>query len=130
MHSINFTIRQIFVYGIIGIGGTICHYLVLLGMVEIFFAGPVFGSSMGFVAGAVANHELNRKILFRDTSRSHLDTATRFLVIAVIGFLINLGIMFLLTHLADLYYLVAQVLATFTVFVITFFANRSWTFQL
>ena len=128
--SHRFTINQIFIYGIIGAVGTACHYLVMISMVEIFIINPIMASCMGFIVGAFVNHELNRKILFKETLKSHLTTAQRFFVIATIGFFINLGIMFLILNILNTQYVLAQFIATVTVFFITFFVNKTWTFGL
>ena len=50
------------------------------------------------------------------------------MIIAVVGFCINLAAMFVLNSLFALQYIVAQVLATGLVFLITFLLNKSWTF--
>ena len=129
LHRRKSTMLQMIIYGIIGIGGTICHYIVLLTLVELLNFNAVIASSMGFIAGALVNHELNRKILFRLTIRSHFNTAIRFLLTATLGFFVNIGIIFILVESANIYYLFAQIIATLAVYLITFFINKLWTFQ-
>ncbi len=121
--------RQFLMYGLVGAGGTVCHYLVLLLLVEIFTVNAVLSSSFGFVVGALVNHELNRLFVFPRTARKRSDTLGRFLAVACFGFLINFAIIFYMIELLGVYYFIAQVTATLTVFVMTFTLNKVWTFQ-
>ncbi|MBR9871241.1 MAG: GtrA family protein [Gammaproteobacteria bacterium] len=122
------TIATLFRYGVAGIVGTLAHYAVLLGMVEYFGLSVLIATSTGFVLGAVVNHELNRRFVFDARGKSYGHTAIKFMIIAVVGFCINLAAMFVLNILFALQYIVAQVLATGLVFLITFLLNKSWTF--
>ncbi|XOZ33030.1 GtrA family protein [Halomonadaceae bacterium KBTZ08] len=122
-------IRQIVGYGLVGAGGTVAHYIVLMGLVEWDLLAPTPASCTGFIVGALINHELNRGIVFAGTSHSRRTTLTRFMLIAAMGFLLNLAVMALLTDVLDVYYLLSQLLATLTVFLVTFAFNKIWTFQ-
>ena len=122
-------VRQILFYGAVGGIGTLGHYLVLALLVEFAGAAPVTASSMGFIVGALINHELNRLLVFPMTHNPRRTTLLRFMVIAALGFLVNLGVMALLTVSCDMYYFLAQILATGTVFVMTFSLNKIWTFS-
>ena len=121
--------RQFLMYGIVGAGGTVCHYLVLLVLVEFFSLNAVLASSFGFVIGALVNHELNRLFVFPGTRRNRQDTLTRFFLVACLGFLLNFGIMFFMVQGLGVYYVIAQLTATVTVFAMTFAVNKVWTFQ-
>lgn len=123
------TLRDFVMYGVIGLVGTIFHFLILTGLVELFDVASVTASSAGFIAGAVINHELNRGILFKRTPRSYLASGIRFFSTAVVGFMMNLGIMMLLVSVFAVHYLLAQIFATGIVFLITFVINKRWTFK-
>lgn len=121
--------RQIVSYGVVGAGGTLAHYVVLMALVEWDMLAPTPASCTGFVVGALINHELNRWIVFAATYRSRRTTLTRFMLIAALGFLLNLAVMSLLADVFQVYYLLSQLLATLTVFLVTFAFNKTWTFQ-
>lgn len=120
---------QLLIYGTLGLAGTAMHYTVLLVFVEVLMFTAVVGSSVGFVVGAVVNHSLNRRFLFNKTRRSYGASALMFFLIAIVGFFLNLGIMTASTSFLSWHYLVAQLIATGTVFVVTFVLNKVWTFQ-
>lgn len=122
-------INQLFVYGALGLVGTAGHYLVLYLLVELGEISVLISSSAGFVTGAVINHELNRRFLFHRTQRSYSGSAIRFFMVATAGFLVNLTVMFVLTDIFTVHYLIAQVAATGLVFLVTFLVNKLWTFQ-
>jgi putative flippase GtrA len=120
---------QIFIYGVLGLAGTAAHYTVLLVFVEVLMLKAITGSSVGFVVGAIVNHSLNRRFLFHKTQRSYSASALLFCVVSVIGFFLNLGIVATATSVFAWHYLIAQVAATGTVFMVTFVLNKVWTFQ-
>lgn len=121
--------NQLFIYGALGLVGTAGHYLVLYLMVEFVGLAVLTSSSAGFVTGAVINHELNRRFLFHRTQRSYSGSVVRFFIVAAAGFLVNLSVMYVLTGIFSVYYLIAQVVATGLVFLATFLVNKLWTFQ-
>ncbi|MDX1634896.1 MAG: GtrA family protein [Marinobacter sp.] len=120
---------QLVIYGTLGLAGTAAHYSVLLVFVEVLMFTPVIASSVGFVVGAVVNHALNRRYLFNKTRRSYSASALMFLVVASLGFLLNLGVMAFSTNYLAWHYIFAQLVATGTVFIVTFVLNKVWTFQ-
>ena len=122
-------VNQLFIYGALGLVGTAGHYLVLFLLVEYGAVAVLTSSSAGFVTGAVINHELNRRFLFHRTQRSYRASAVRFFIVAAAGFLVNLSVMFVLADIFSVYYLIAQVVATGLVFLVTFLVNKFWTFQ-
>lgn len=79
--------------------------------------------------GALVNHELNRVFIFTLTDRSRLNTLFRFLIIAVLGFMLNFCIMILMVNFTEIYYLLCQIAATLVVVILTFTLNKFWTFQ-
>lgn len=121
--------NQLFIYGALGLVGTAGHYLVLFLLVEFAELAVLISSSAGFVTGAVINHELNRRFLFHRTQRSYSGSAVRFFMVAAAGFLVNLSVMYVLTDVFSAHYLIAQVVATGLVFLVTFLVNKLWTFQ-
>lgn len=123
------TFRALVVYGVIGLVGTIFHFIILTGLVEFFDVASVTASSAGFIVGAVINHELNRGILFKRSPRSYFASGIRFFSTAVVGFMMNLGVMTLLVNVFDAHYLLAQLFATGMVFMATFAINKRWTFK-
>ncbi|WP_405420027.1 GtrA family protein [Marinobacter flavimaris] len=122
-------VRQVLFYGAVGGIGTLGHYALLAALVEFFDVRPVLASSLGFILGAIINHELNRLLVFPATTNNRWITLWRFMIIAALGFVVNLGVMTWLTVYGELHYFVAQIMATGMVFVSTFILNKIWTFN-
>ena len=119
---------QFLTYMAVGLTGTAAHYLCLIGAVQLLAVPPVAASALGFVVGAVVNYFANYYITFRSRKR-HLPTLFSFVAIAGGGLVVNTAIMALFTLGFGAHYLLAQVVASGTVVVLTYLANRRWTFR-
>lgn len=116
-------------YAIIGAAGTLAHYAVLIGMIELrLLASPVVASSIGAVVGAVINYFLNYRFTFQST-HSHLSALPKFLIIAAAGVALNGSVMAILTHFSDWFYIANQLIATAITLLFTFAVNSAWTFK-
>jgi putative flippase GtrA len=123
------TFKQFVIFSIIGAIGTAGHYAVLIVLVEVFDLYPVLATTFGFITGALINYILNYHLTFKST-KAHRETLSKFMIVAVIGALINSLIMYLGTEIAGLYYLLSQILATGLVLVLNFVINKYWTFSI
>ena len=115
-------------YAAIGAVGTLAQYAVLVGVVDLRVAGPVAGSVAGAVVGAIVNYLLNYLITFKSNAR-HAAALPKFAVAAVVGILVNALVMACLTGPARVHYLIAQLVATGVVLILTFSVNSVWTFK-
>jgi putative flippase GtrA len=106
--------------------GTLVQYLILYLCVEYLHYSPVWGSSIGFVVGAIVNYHCNYYITFK-SRHSHYLAAGKFIVVASIGLFLN-GMVMHLGIYFGMKYFYAQVMATFLVLFWNFFVNRHWTF--
>lgn len=121
-------VRQFTWYAAMGALGTLAHYAVLIGLVESGSAGDLTASTLGFAVGALVNYLLNYRYTFR-SRKSHREAFARFMTVALLGLAVNFLVMVLGTRLADLNYLLAQLIATGAVLATTFLTNRGWTFR-
>jgi putative flippase GtrA len=112
------------------IGGTVTalHYGLLVVLVEGLQANPTASSTAGYVVMSLLNYRLNYTYTFR-SDVPHQRVLPRFAMVAISGMALNGTAMYLLNHLAGLYYLVAQVAATGITLVWNFAANHFWSFQ-
>uniref|UniRef100_A0ABX1PTC2 GtrA family protein n=2 Tax=Aromatoleum anaerobium TaxID=182180 RepID=A0ABX1PTC2_9RHOO len=111
----------------VGALGTLAHYSLLLALVEVAGAEPVVGSVAGFVLGALVNYAMNRRLVFR-SERAHHEALPRFFAVAGIGLLWNALLMYALTDLLALHYLLAQVVTTGVLLGWHYVGNALWTF--
>ena len=120
-------VRQFLAFASAGAIGTAAHYSLLLLLVTGWQVDAVMASALGFLLGLLVNYLLSHHWVFR-SARSHVETAIKFLVIAVVGLGLNTGLMYLAITEAGMHYLLAQVIATAVVLLWNFAGNRFWTF--
>jgi putative flippase GtrA len=115
-------------FGIVGISNTLLTFVVYTVLLKGFGVWYLAASAIGFVAGAINGFLLNRRWTFSDHVGDAL-TPVRWAIVQSTGLAINIGLLFVLVHEAGLDELVAQALTIGVVTLITFFANRAWTFR-
>lgn len=121
-------LRQLGWFGTVGAAATALHYFVLIILVELLGVGPTMASSAGFVAGGTLNYILNKRFTFR-SARPDRSAVPRFLIVALVGTAANAAVVWTLTAVFTVPYLLAQVVATGSVLIWNFLANKHWTFS-
>lgn len=116
-------------FGIVGISNTLLTFAVYTLLLKVFGVWYLAASAIGFVVGAVNGFLLNRRWTFRGHVGDAL-TPVRWMVVQSCGLALNEGLLFLFVDDASLDKLLAQAFATAIVTVLTFFANRAWTFRM
>jgi putative flippase GtrA len=120
---------QLLKFGIVGISNTLITLAVYTLLLKVFGVWYLAASAIGFVAGAVNGFLLNRRWTFRGHVGDAL-TPVRWGVVQGCGLALNEALLYLLVDDVRLDKLLAQVCATAIVTVLTFFANRAWTFRM
>lgn len=123
------TFKQFIFFAAIGGVGTAGQYVTLIALKEGGFLDPIPASVVGFTIGAIINYFLNYRFTF-NSDKSHKEAMSKFFIVATLGAIINTALMYVGIHLLDLYYLLAQVIATGIVLLWNFTANKLWTFKL
>jgi putative flippase GtrA len=116
-------------FGIVGVSNTLLTFAVYTLLLKVFGLWYLGASAIGFAVGAVNGFLLNRRWTFREHVGDAL-TPVRWFVVQGSGLLVNLGLVYLFVEQAGLDKLLGQAAATAIVVVLTFFANRSWTFRM
>jgi putative flippase GtrA len=122
------TCRKLVAFGLVGIIGTVAHYVTLIMLVEIVHADPVVATTLGFLVGAVVNFLLNHRYTFRST-KAYFETGPKFLLIAITTGILNTLLVYTGLHWFNLNYLIAQIISTVVVFLANFVLNDLWTFR-
>ncbi|EDP65029.1 hypothetical protein BAL199_21774 [alpha proteobacterium BAL199] len=120
--------RQFVGFATVGMVGLVAHYSALTGLVELGGVDPVVASVIGFLAGALVNYVLNRRLVFR-SDRAHRAAGPRFFAVAASGLVLNGLLMTLLVDHLGVFYLVAQVMVTGGLVFWHFLLNKFWTFR-
>jgi putative flippase GtrA len=121
-------VAQFIKFGLVGVSNTLLTFLVYTLLLKVFGVWYLAASGIGFAVGAVNGFLLNHNWTFRGHAGGSL-TAVRWFVVQGCGLLVNLGVVFLMVEAVGTDKLVGQAIATAIVVVLTFFANRAWTFR-
>jgi putative flippase GtrA len=116
-------------FGIVGVSNTLLSFAVYTLLLKAFGVWYVAASGIGFTVGAVNGFLLNRRWTFRGHVGDAL-TPVRWFVVQGCGLGLNLGLVYMFVDGFGIDKLVGQVPATAIVTVLTFFANRAWTFKM
>ena len=122
-------VRKFFKYSIVGLIGTIIDFGTLLIQVEIFNFNVYFAICLSFILAASTNHVLNRNFTFKSTNPNIRSEYTKFLIVSIAGILTNLCIIYFLSDILELHYLLSKVIATGVVLFWNFLMNYHWTFN-
>ena len=118
---------QLMRYAAVGAVATLVHCLLLVLSVELAAWPAWLASGFGAVAGAQVAYYGNRRFTF--AHRGALAASwSRFQATALLGAVAGMGVVALAVRMG-LYYLLAQMLATLLMLLLTFGINRRWTFR-
>lgn len=115
-------------YTLIGGIATAVHYAVLVALVEGFDFSPSPSAMFGALCGALVAYTGNREFTFASSALHHI-ALPRFLVIAAIGAILSGGMVWVGTVMLAWHYLIAQLVATILIMLLTYQLNRLWTFR-
>ena len=119
--------RQMSAFVIVGLIAAVAHYGSLIGLVELVGWPPVPATLVGFVLGGATSYVLNRRHTFV-SERAHSEAVWRFVLVALVGFLLTWALMSVFVNRLGAPYLPAQLVTTGIVLIWSFLANKLWTF--
>jgi putative flippase GtrA len=115
-------------FGIVGVSNTLLTFAVYTLLLKVFGVWYVAASAIGFAVGAVNGFLLNRRWTFHGHVGDAF-TPLRWTIVQGAGLGANTGLVYLFVDGLSIDKLLGQVPATAIVTVLTFLANRSWTFR-
>jgi len=119
---------QLLKFCIVGASGYVVNLVVFYAMIHWVGAQYLVASVVAFLVAWLNNFVLNRQWTFPKVGASPVRQAAKYLVVSVIGLMVNLGILWALVH-AGSDTLLAQAIAIFAVTPLTFVLTRSWAFR-
>ena len=122
-------IIQFVKFGIVGLSNTLLTFAVYTLLLKGFGVWYLAASAIGFMVGATNGFLWNRRWTFREHVGDAF-TPVRWTVVQGCGLGLNEGLLYLFVDRASLDKLLAQAFATAVVTVLTFLANRAWTFRM
>ena len=122
-------VTQFVKFGIVGVSNTLLFFAIYTLLLKGFGVWYLAASAIGYIVGAINGFLLNRRWTFRGHVGDAL-TPVRWFVVQGCGLGLNLGLVYLFVDGLGMDKLFGQVPATAIVTVVTFLANREWTFKM
>jgi putative flippase GtrA len=119
--------RQFSRFLAVGVATTAVHYGVLVALVEAWAVHPVWATTAGFVTAALLSYVLNRRYTF-DVEPAFGPGLVKYYAAVSVGLLLNAGVMAALTAW-DVYYILAQIVASGIALVWNFLSARLVVFR-
>lgn len=119
-------VGQLFRYGVVGIGVNVAGYLLYL-FITYLGVAPMLAMSVLYVVGAVGGFWGNKTLTFSHDGNS-MRAAVRYVIAHFAGYLINLGILTVMTHELGYSHQVAQAVGIVVVAGFLFLASRFFVF--
>lgn len=116
-------------FATVGVLNTLLGYAVIFLCMYVLGLGAVTSNVAGYAVGLLVSFVLNRTFTFRSTSAA-LPEALRFLVIFVLAYLANLGVLVVLTRQLHVHEGLSQVLAGAVYFMLSFALSRYYVFKI
>jgi putative flippase GtrA len=119
---------QLLKFCIVGASGYVVNLIVYYVLIHSAGAHYLVASIIAFLVAWLNNFALNRQWTFPRVGSSPVKQAAKYMVVSVIGLLVNLGILWALV-LIGTDTLLAQAVAIAAVTPLTFLLTRSWAFR-
>ncbi|MGV9188918.1 GtrA family protein [Arcanobacterium canis] len=119
-------LAQISKFGIVGVLATALDFLILWGLVSLAGMNYLVGATIAYIISLVFNYVASMRYVFQrrdDLKRSY--EFTIFVVLALIGLLLNNLTMWVLTGLFAVNYMISKVFATALVMVWNFASRKA-----
>ena len=113
---------------LIGLCATAIQYVILIFLVTVMGIPVVAASSVGFAISAASNYLANYHFTFRSNAK-HAVAAPKFVVVALLGLLVNATTFKVLERVGGLNYLVEQTCAAGVVLLWNYYAHIQWTYK-
>ncbi len=107
---------------------TATHVLVFVMLVEWLSVRPVWAAAPAFVVALFISYGMNYHWTF-SASGLHRVLLPRFVVVALLGLVLNLGITYAVVDVAHYWYGYALLLVVLLVPLVTFFLSKFWVFK-
>lgn len=115
-------------YGFVGVLGTLVHTTILTISVEILHISPILSTVLGFMGSLILSFKLNSMWTFKGDSRTKY-SFLKYIIICLIGLLINVCIMTLIVKVLHSTYLIGQGISILVVPIFNFILSSYWAFS-
>src|SRR5579871_1005673 len=120
-------VRQFVKYGVVGASNTVLTFVVYT-VLEKLGVNYLVALPLGYAVGALNSYLLNRRWTFRAHDIAHTTAGTRFAIVQVAAIAVNELLLYVFVHHLGVDKIASQAILTVPVLVVTFVANRYWSF--
>jgi putative flippase GtrA len=117
-----------FRFAITGVTATLTHVLIFVALVELLATAPVIANVPAFFGALLVSYGLNYHWTF-GSSGEHGVMLPRYVVVALIGLGLNIGITFLVVNVGGYWYGYALAAVVIIVPLFTFLVSKGWVFN-
>ena len=118
---------QILNFGIVGVIATVIDFLFLYLFRDICHFPLIISNTLSFCISVIYNYYASMTFVFDvDQSKSKKKNFILFIVFSVIGLVINDIIVYIVTELLGIYYIISKVIATIFVMVFNFVTRKKF----
>ena len=118
---------QIFNFGIVGVVATIIDFLFLYLFRDICHFHLVIANTLSFSISVIFNYFASMAFVFDvDKNKSKKRSFILFVIFSVIGLVLNDGIVYVVTEVVGIYYMLSKVIATIFVMVFNFITRKKF----
>lgn len=122
--------KPFFKYAIVGITGTFIDLAALYLLVEYGRMEVITASVISFLLAVVNNFILNKAWTFQNKSTNYRKLFIKFLIVSIVGLLLTIVCMYILVHMAKIWYMFAKAITSIIVLTWNFLGNKFWTFRI
>ena len=120
----NKLVKQILRFGVVGGLAFIIDYIVLYVLTDIFHIYYLISSCISFTVSVIFNYILSIKWVFDVNKKQGLKEFILFIILSVIGLIINEIIMYLMVDIMNIHYMISKLFSTGVVMVYNFITRK------
>lgn len=114
-------------YSLVGFISVGVYFLSVFIFIEKNHWDPVIGSGAAFIIMTAVSFLINVRYTFKSSFTSQ--KFVRFLLVSLVGFLLNLLLIFLVVHILSFHYFIGELVTVLVIPLVNFILNNYWTFQ-
>ena len=123
-------VKQFIKFAIVGVINTLINLCVLYILTDFFNVYYIFSAVIAFIVAVTNSFILNKIWTFKENLGDRtIKKYSKFFIISICALLVNLLVLYVLTDIFKLYYMLSQVIAIGVSLWVNFFGNKMWTFR-
>lgn len=115
-------------FGIVGISNTLVNWIIffILNHIGVYY---ITANVIAYLIATANSYFWNSKWVFRFKKEESLKAPLRFILLNLIGLVLNSTILYLLVDLLNFSRMISLIIATGIVMIVNYFINKVWVFK-